>query len=58
MRNWITNNYPDISFVSFGPDPVPPDETDTVVVVELKVIPNSIIASKKRSFLCRERFWL
>ncbi len=36
QRNWITNNYPDISFVSFGPDPVPPDETDTVVVVELK----------------------
>jgi alpha-L-fucosidase len=35
-RDWITNNYPDIVFVSFGPDPVPPDETDTVVVVELK----------------------
>ena len=36
QRNWITNNYPDISFVSFGPDPVPPDETDSVVAVTLK----------------------
>ena len=35
-RNWITNNYPDICFTSFGPDPVPPDLTDTVVKVELK----------------------
>ncbi|NLX83161.1 MAG: alpha-L-fucosidase [Clostridiales bacterium] len=35
-RNWVTNNYPDICFVSLGPDPVLPDETDTVVMVELK----------------------
>lgn len=35
-RNWITNNYPDVCFTSLGPDPVPPDETDTVVMVELK----------------------
>jgi alpha-L-fucosidase len=35
-RNWITNNYPGICFVSLGPDPVLPDETDTVVMVELK----------------------
>ena len=34
-RNWITNNYPDICFTSFGPDPVPPDPCDAVVKVEL-----------------------
>lgn len=34
--NWITGNYPDICFVNMGPDPVPPDATDTVVMVELK----------------------
>ncbi len=36
QRNWITNNYPDHCYISFGPDPVPPDETDSVVAVELK----------------------
>ncbi|MDI9519748.1 MAG: alpha-L-fucosidase [Bacillota bacterium] len=36
VKDWITNNYPDISFVSFGLDPRLPDETDTVVMVELK----------------------
>ncbi len=36
QRNWITDNYPDIPFVSFGPDPILPDETDTVVAVKLK----------------------
>ena len=35
-RNWITNNYPDLCFVSLGPDPVPPDLTDTVIKVELR----------------------
>ena len=36
QRNWITCNYPDTAFVSLGPDPVPPDEIDSVVVVMLK----------------------
>ncbi len=35
-KNWITDNYPDICFTSFGPDPRLPDEADTVVMVELK----------------------
>ncbi len=34
-KNWITNNYPDMAFVSLGPSPVLPDETDTVIKVEL-----------------------
>lgn len=34
-KNWITNNYPDLAFVSLGPSPVLPDETDTVIKVEL-----------------------
>ena len=36
VKNWITSNYPEHCFTSFGPDPVLPDETDTVVMVELK----------------------
>jgi alpha-L-fucosidase len=35
-KDWITNNYPDHVFTSFGPNPVLPDETDTVVAVRLK----------------------
>lgn len=35
-RNWITNNYDDVVFVSFGPDPALPDPVDTVIEVELK----------------------
>ena len=34
-RDWITNNYPEYCFTSFGPNPVPPDEVDAVVKVEL-----------------------
>lgn len=33
---WITENYPDYAFVSFGESPVLPDEMDTVIQVELK----------------------
>ena len=35
-RNWMTNNYPDVVFVSFGDNPALPDPIDTVVKVELK----------------------
>lgn len=35
-RNWITNNYPDIVFVSLGENPLLPDPVDTVIKVELK----------------------
>ena len=35
-RNWMTGNYPDIVFVSFGEDPRLPDPIDTVIKVELK----------------------
>ncbi|MGI6654479.1 MAG: alpha-L-fucosidase [Christensenellales bacterium] len=34
-KNWITNNYPHLAFVSFGPSPVLPDESATVIKVEL-----------------------
>lgn len=30
-QNWITGNYPELTFVGPGEDPVPPDETDTVL---------------------------
>ncbi len=33
--NWITSNYPDIVFVSFGDNPLLPDSTDTVIEVEM-----------------------
>ena len=36
VSDWITNNYPDISFVSLGPDPRLPDPVDTVIKVQLK----------------------
>ncbi len=36
IRNWITDNYPDITFVSLGDDPVMVDEVDTVIKVTLK----------------------
>lgn len=35
-RNWITNNYPDVVFVSLGECPDLPDSVDTVIEVELK----------------------
>lgn len=34
--SWITRNYPDTVFITFGPDPQMPDAIDTVVEVELK----------------------
>lgn len=36
LDNWIVNNYPDVVFVSLGSSAVLPDETDTVIEVELK----------------------
>lgn len=36
IQNWITGNYPDVVFVSFGDDPALPDPVDTVIEVELK----------------------
>ncbi len=35
-KNWITNNYPDLTFTSFGASPELPDPIDTVIEVELK----------------------
>ena len=35
-ENWITNNYPDLVFVSLGDDPALPDPVDTVIRVILK----------------------
>ena len=35
-NDWITQNYPDIAFISFGASPHLPDPVDTVVEVELK----------------------
>ena len=34
--SWVTSNYPDVVFVSFGPNPQMPDDIDTVIEVELK----------------------
>ncbi|MEG0580112.1 MAG: alpha-L-fucosidase, partial [Niameybacter sp.] len=34
--SWITRNYPNVVFISFGPNPQMPDAIDTVVEVELK----------------------
>lgn len=34
--SWITSNYPNVVFISFGPNPQMPDAIDTVVEVELK----------------------
>jgi len=36
INNWVVNNYPDIAFVEVSETPRLPDETDTVVEVELK----------------------
>lgn len=35
-NNWVVNNYPDIAFVDVSETPQLPDETDTVIEVELK----------------------
>lgn len=35
-NGWITDNYPNIVFVSLGPDPALPNPTDTVIEVTLK----------------------
>ncbi|MDD3244449.1 MAG: alpha-L-fucosidase, partial [Eubacteriales bacterium] len=35
-RNWITGNYSDVVFTSFGTSPELPDEVDTVVEAVLK----------------------
>ncbi len=34
--SWVHNDYPDITFVDLGPDPVLPDAADTVLEVTLK----------------------
>ncbi|MCI8623074.1 MAG: alpha-L-fucosidase [Provencibacterium sp.] len=36
VNNWITDNYPDVTFISFGESPLLPDPIDTVVEVRLK----------------------
>ena len=36
IKNWITNNYQDVVFVSLGEDPRLPDPVDTVIEVTLK----------------------
>ncbi len=33
---WVTQNYPDLTFVNISPDPVLPDPVDTVITVRLK----------------------
>ena len=35
-KGWITNNYPGMVFVVLGNNPIPPDETDTVIEVTLR----------------------
>lgn len=35
QENWITGNYPELPFVSLGPEPALPDPIDTVIAVEL-----------------------
>ena len=35
-HTWITDNYPDVTFVSFGASPLLPDPVDTVIEVQLK----------------------
>ena len=34
-NNWVSNNYPDITFADLGNDPILPDPVDTVIEVEL-----------------------
>lgn len=36
QKNWITGNYPNITFVTFGASPLLPDPVDTVIEVQLK----------------------
>lgn len=36
VKDWISNNYPDVVMVSLGPDPKLPDPIDTVLEVTLK----------------------
>ena len=37
VKDWISNNYPDVVMVSLGPDPKLPDPIDTVLEVTLKM---------------------
>ena len=34
-KGWIYDNYPDVVFADLGPDPVLPDQVDTVLKIEL-----------------------
>ena len=34
--SWVHSDYPDVAFVNLGPDPVLPDETDTVLEIQLR----------------------
>lgn len=34
-NNWVSNNYPEITFADLGNDPILPDSVDTVIEVEL-----------------------
>jgi len=34
--SWVHSDYPDILFADLGPDPVLPDQTDTVLELELE----------------------
>ena len=34
-NNWVSNNYPEITFADLGQNPILPDEIDTVLEVEL-----------------------
>lgn len=36
IKNWVTGNYRDVVFTTFGPDPQLPDPVDSVIEVELK----------------------
>jgi alpha-L-fucosidase len=36
VGDWVTHNYPDLVFISFGQSPLLPDAVDTVVEVELE----------------------
>ena len=35
-KSWVHSDYPQVCFLELGPDPVLPDETDTVLKVILK----------------------
>ena len=34
--SWVHSDYPNITFVDLGPDPVLPDPVDTVLEISLK----------------------